>query len=76
MRYEYCLTPAKVKITFDGSDYVSHQIGLNGESDLDRQLSPDANFETGMLMGIPVLAQHSRVTIDYPHRLLTFEDPK
>ena len=64
------------KITFDGTDHVLNQVGLNGESDLDWQLSPDANFETGMLMGIPTLNQHSRVTIDYPHRLLTFEDPE
>ena len=76
MRYEYCLTPARARITFDGTDHVLNQVGLNGESDLDRQLSPAANFETGMLMGIPVLNQHSRVTIDYPHRLLTLEDPK
>ena len=76
MRYEYCLTPARARITFDGTNHVLNQVGLNGESDLDRQLSPSANFETGMLMGIPVLAQHSRVTIDYPHRLLTFEDPE
>lgn len=76
MRYDYCLTPARAKITFDGTDHVLNQIGLNGESDLDRQLSPGANFETGMLMGIPVLSQHNRITIDYPHRLLTLEDPK
>ena len=76
MRFDYCLTPARARITFDGTDHVLNQIGLNGQSDLDRQLSPSANFETGMLMGIPVLSQHSRVTIDYPHRLLTLEDPK
>lgn len=33
------------------------------------------DFEIGMMLGIPLLSQHSRVTIDYPHRLLTFEDP-
>ena len=43
---------------------------------LDQQISPGLDFETGMLLGIPVLNQHSRVTIDYPHHLLTFEDPK
>lgn len=76
MKVDYCLTPAKVKLTFDGSDHVSNQVGLNGESVLDQQISPDADFETGMLLGIPTLNQHSRVTIDYPHHLLTFEDPE
>ena len=76
MKVDFCLTPAKVKLTFDGSDHVSNQVGLNGESVLDQQISPDSDFETGMLLGIPVLNQHSRVTIDYPHRLLTFEDPE
>lgn len=75
MKVDYCLTLAKVKLTFDGSDHVSNQIGLNGESVLDQQISPDSDFETGML-GIPTLNQHSRVTIDYPHHLLTFEDPE
>ena len=71
-----CLTLAKVKITFDGSDHVTNQIGLTGESAMDDQVSPGTGFEVGMLLGIPLLAQHSRVTIDYPHRLLTFEDPE
>ena len=74
MKVDYCLTPAKVRLTFDGSDHVSNQIGLNGESVLDQQISPDTDFETGMLLGIPALAQQSRVTIDYPHQVLTFED--
>lgn len=75
MKVDYCLTLAKVKLTFDGSDHVSNQIGLNGESVMDQQISPDSDFEIGMLLGIPILNQHSRVTIDYPHHLLTFEDP-
>ncbi len=29
-----------------------------------------------MTLGVPVLSQHNRVTIDYPHRLLMLEDPK
>lgn len=75
MKVDYCRTLAKVKLTFDGSDHVSNQIGLNGESVMDQQISPDSDFEIGMLLGIPILNQHSRVTIDYPHHLFTFEDP-
>ena len=75
-KINFCLTLAKVRITFDGSDHVTNQIGLTGESAMDDQVSPSLNFEIGMILGIPLLAQHSRVTIDYPHRLLTFEDPE
>ena len=77
MMVDYCLTPQKVTLTFDGSSPPATltQEGLIGQSDVDHQLSPDYGFEVGMMMGVPVLAQHNRVTIDYPNRLLTFEDP-
>ena len=77
MSVDYCLTPQVVTLAFDGSSPPATltQNGLIGQSSLDHQLSPGFDFEVGMMLGVPVLAQHSRVTIDYPHRLLTFEDP-
>ena len=62
---------------FDGSTPPATltQDGLIGRSFLDHEVSPSMDFEIGMMLGIPLLSQHSRVTIDYPHRLLTFEDP-
>ena len=77
MRIEACDTPQKVTFTFDGSTPPATltQDGLIGRSFLDQQISPSMDFEIGMMLGIPVLSQHSRVTIDYPHRLLSFEDP-
>ena len=77
MMVDYCMTPQKITLTFDGSSPPATltQEGLFGQSDVDHQLSPDYGFEVGMMLGVPVLAQHSRVTIDYPNRLLTFEDP-
>lgn len=77
MVVRYCKTPQKINITFDGSTPPATltQDGLIGQSFLDHQFSPSFDFEIGMMLGIPLLSQHSRVTIDYPHRLLTFEDP-
>jgi tetratricopeptide (TPR) repeat protein len=77
MSVDYCLTPQKVTLTFDGSSPPATltQDGLIGQSSIDHQTSPDFDFEVGFLLGVPVLSQHSRVTIDYPNRLLTFEDP-
>lgn len=78
MQIDYCVTPKKLNIAFDGSTppAMLTQDGLIGQSAIDHQLSPSFDFEIGMILGIPVLSQHSRVTIDYPHRLLTLEDPK
>ena len=78
MQIDYCVTPKKLTIAFDGSTPPATitQDGLIGQSALDHQLSPSFDFEIGMILGVPVLSQHSRVTIDYPHRLLTLEDPK
>ena len=77
MSVDYCLTPQKVTLGFDGSSPPATltQDGLIGGSNVDHQLSPSFDFEVGMMLGVPVLAQHSRVTIDYPNRVLTFEDP-
>ncbi len=77
MVVQTCDTPQKLTITFDGSSPPATltQDGLIGRSFLDHQISPTYDFEIGMMLGIPLLSQHSRVTIDYPHRLLTFEDP-
>jgi predicted aspartyl protease len=77
MRVDACNTPQEVTFAFDGSTppAVLIQDGLIGRSFLDHQISPSMDFEVGMMLGIPLLSQHSRVTIDYPHRLLTFEDP-
>ncbi len=77
MSVDYCLTPQKVTLAFDGSTPPATltQDGLIGASNVDHQLSPDFGFEIGLMIGVPVLAQHSRATIDYPNRLLTFEDP-
>lgn len=77
MQIDYCVTPAKLTFAFDGSSPPATltQDGLIGQSAIDHQLSPSFDFEIGMILGVPLLSQHSRVTIDYPHHLLTFEDP-
>lgn len=78
MQIDYCVTPKKLNIAFDGSSPPATltQDGLIGQSSIDHQISPSFGFEIGMILGVPVLSQHNRVTIDYPHRLLTLEDPK
>ena len=77
MVVQVCNTPQKLNITFDGSSPPATltQDGIIGRSFVDHQVSPTFNFEIGMMLGIPLLSHHSRVTIDYPNRLLTFEDP-
>jgi hypothetical protein len=47
-----------------------------GASPLDDLVSPSADFEVGALVGIEFLARASRMTIDYPHRVLTLEFPE
>lgn len=44
-----------------------------GESFLDRQVSPNYDFEIGMFLGASTLTGARRVTFDYPKRLLTYE---
>jgi len=78
MQIDYCVTPKKLNIAFDGSTPPATltQDGPIGQSAIDHQPSPSFDFEIGMILGAPVLSQHNRVTIDYPHRLLTLEDLK
>ena len=47
-----------------------------GISMLDKRISPSTNFELGSLLGISFLMTAERITIDYPHRLLTLERRK
>ncbi|HLK58381.1 MAG TPA: aspartyl protease family protein [Chthonomonadaceae bacterium] len=44
-----------------------------GSAMLDRQVSPAYGFEIGAILGMHALSQATRVTFDYPHRLLTLE---
>ncbi len=44
-----------------------------GESFLDQEVSPDYDFEIGMLFGASSFTYAQRVTFDYPHKQLTFE---
>jgi len=44
-----------------------------GKSEVDRELSPGEDFEVGLMLGMSSLTYASRLTFDYPRRLLTFE---
>ena len=52
---------------------MSVQTDTIGESTLDREVSPEYDFEIGLLLGASSLTYARRVTFDYPRRLLTFE---
>lgn len=57
----------------DGMAYKT-KIGLAVGADLvDTQVSPSMMFQIGGILGIEFLRKATRVTIDYPHRLLTLE---
>lgn len=56
-----------------GGDLIVPMKDAFGISMLDKRISPSTNFELGSLLGISFLMTAERITIDYPHRLLTLE---
>ena len=72
-RIEYAYSRDQSTITLSRQPPVSVQTDTIGESTLDREVSPDYDFEIGLLFGASSLTYARRVTFDYPRRLLTFE---
>lgn len=72
-REDYIYSRAQSNITLSDQPPVSVQTDTLGESPMDREVSPDYDFEIGLLLGASSLTYARRVTFDYPRHLLTFE---
>ena len=72
-RTSYAFSRAQSTITLSELPPVSLPTETYGESFLDRQTSPDFEFEIGMLFGVSSFTYAQRVTFDYPHKIMTFE---
>lgn len=70
---EYIYSEDESDITLSQSPLVSISTKTIGESSLDRYVSPDYDFEIGMLLGVSTFTSARRVTFDYPRHLMTFE---
>ena len=72
-RVDYVYSRDQSTLTLSQEPPVSLQTDTIGETTLDRHVSPDYDFEIGLLLGASSLTYARRVTFDYPRRLLTFE---
>ncbi len=72
-RTDYAYSRAQSNITLSDQPPISVQTDTFGESPLDREVSPDYDFEIGLLLGASSLTYARRVTFDYPRHLMTFE---
>ena len=72
-KIDYAFSRAQSTITLSELPPVSLPTETYGESFLDRQTSPDFEFEIGMLFGVSSFTYAQRVTFDYPHKIMTFE---
>ena len=70
---EYIYSPDESDITLSQSPLVTIPTKTIGASLLDRHVSPDYDFEIGLLFGVSTFTSARRVTFDYPHHLMTFE---
>ena len=70
---EFIASRDESQITLSTNPPVMIPMQTIGVSDLDQEVSPDSDFEVGMLLGASSLTYARRLTFDYPHRLLTFE---
>ena len=68
-RFPVDMTPAHTHTT----PFLMEMYPMLGASLLDNLLSRDFDFQISLLIGYPYLVNARRVTIDYPHRLLTME---
>ena len=64
-------TPSQLNLSTDPP--VNIPISTLGLSELDGEVSPSADFEIGLLLGMSSLTYARRITLDYPHRQLVFE---
>ena len=72
-REDYVYSRAQSNITISDQPPVSVQTDTIGRSSMDREVSPNYDFEIGLLLGASSLTYARRVTFDYPRHLLTFE---
>lgn len=72
-KVDYIFSRDQSTITLSQTPPLSLTEDTLGESFLDQQVSPDYDFEIGMLFGASSFTYAQRVTFDYPHKLLTFE---
>lgn len=72
-REDYVYSRAQSNITLSDQPPISVQTDTLGRSPMDREVSPDYDFEIGLLLGASSLTYARRVTFDYPRRLMTFE---
>ena len=70
---EYIASRAESQVLLGTDPPTIIPIPTVGVSVLDRQVSPDFDFEIQMLLGMSSLTYARRVTFDYPRRLFTFE---
>lgn len=72
-RTNYVYSHDQSSITLSDQPPISVQTDTFGESPMDREVSPDYDFEIGLLLGASSLTYARRVTFDYPRHLMTFE---
>ncbi len=72
-REEYVYSRDQSNITLSDQPPISVQTDTVGRTSLDREISPDYDFEIGLLLGASSFTYARRVTFDYPRHLLTFE---
>ncbi len=72
-RTQYVYSRDQSTITLSDQPPISVQTNTIGESSMDREVSPDYDFEIGLLLGASSLTYARRVTFDYPHKIMTFE---
>ncbi len=56
-----------------GTPFLMEMNPIFGASMMDTQISPEFGFQLSGIVGFPYLTNAKRVSIDYPHRLLTME---
>ena len=72
-RVSYIYSRDQSTVTLSQEPPLSISADTLGQSILDKEVSPEYDFEIGMLLGVSSFTYAQRVTFDYPHRLLTFE---
>ncbi len=72
-RVEYLASRDESTLAISQNPPVSIPMPTIGDSIMDREVSPSADFEIGMFLGMSSLSYAERLTFDYPRRLLTFE---
>jgi len=70
---DFIASPDESTLTLSQEPPVSITLTTAGDTDMDREVSPSADFEIGLFLGMSSLLYAERLTFDYPRRQLTFE---